>query len=132
MYDFEKQLYANPNQDLDSLWWQMVEKYQFVKKPKGRAEPDWASKIHFTIAPCYYHNYVLGELLASQLHHYIVQNILNLESDKDVSYVGLNEVGDFLQKKVLEPGSVYHWDDMIERATGQKLTPKYFVAQFVR
>ena len=132
MYDFEKQLYANPNQDLDSLWWQMVEKYQFVKKPKGRTEPDWASKIHFTIAPCYYHNYVLGELLASQLHHYIVQNILNLESDKDVSYVGLNEVGDFLQRKVLEPGSVYHWDDMIERATGQKLTPKYFVAQFVR
>ena len=132
MYDFEKQLYANPNQDLDSLWWQMVEKYQFVKKPKGRTEPDWASKIHFTIAPCYYHNYVLGELLASQLHYYIVQNILKLESDKDVSYVGLNEVGDFLQKKVLEPGSVYHWDDMIERATGQKLTPKYFVAQFVR
>ena len=132
MYDFEKQLYANPNQDLDSLWWQMVEKYQFVTKPKGRAEPDWASKIHFTIAPCYYHNYVLGELLASQLHHYIVQNILNLESDKDVSYVGLNKVGDFLQKKVFEPGSVYHWDDMVERATGRKLTPKYFVAQFVQ
>ena len=132
MYDFEKQLYANPDQDLNRLWWQMVEKYQFVKKPEGRAEPDWASKIHFTIAPCYYHNYVLGELLASQLHHYIVHNVLKLESDRDVSYVSLNKVGDFLQKKVLEPGSVYHWDDMIERATGQKLTPKYFVAQFVR
>ncbi len=132
MYDFEKQLYANPDQDLDSLWWQLVEKYQFVKKPAGRTEPDWASKIHFTIAPCYYHNYVLGELLASQLHHYIVQNILKLKSDKDVSYVGQRKVGDFLQKKVFEPGSVYRWDDMIERATGRKLTPKYFVAQFVQ
>ncbi len=72
MYDFEKQLYANPDQDLNSLWWQMVEKYQLVKKPPASNEPDWAAKIHFTIAPCYYHNYMLGELLASQLHHHIV------------------------------------------------------------
>ncbi|MHC4144922.1 MAG: M2 family metallopeptidase, partial [Planctomycetota bacterium] len=65
MYDFEKQLYANPEQDLNLLWWQTVEKYQLVKKPAGRGEPDWAAKIHFAIAPCYYHNYLLGELLAS-------------------------------------------------------------------
>jgi peptidyl-dipeptidase A len=132
MYEFEKQLYANPDQDLNSLWWRMVKKYQFIRKPKGRIEPDWASKIHFTIAPCYYHNYVLGELLASQLHHYIVQNILKLESDKDVSYVDQSKVGDFLRRKVFEPGSVYRWDGMIERATGEPLTPKYFVAQFVK
>ena len=62
MYDFEKQLYANPDQDLNSLWWQMVEKYQLVKRPQNRDQPDWAAKIHFAIAPCYYHNYVLGEL----------------------------------------------------------------------
>jgi len=132
MYDFEKQLYANPDQDLNSLWWKMVEKYQHVKKPNGHVEPDWASKIHFAIAPCYYHNYVLGELLASQLHHHIVHNILKLESDENVSYVDQSKAGDFLRKKVLEPGAVYHWNDMIERATGQPLTPKYFVAEFVK
>ncbi len=132
MYDFEKQLYANPEQDLNSLWWDMVEKYQFVKRPQGRDEPDWASKIHFTIAPCYYHNYVLGELLASQLHHHLVKNVLKLESDRDVSYVGQDKVGDFLRDKVFEVGAVYHWSEMIERATGEPLTPKYFVAQFVR
>lgn len=131
MYDFEKQLYANPDQDLNSLWWELVEKYQFVKKPKDRSEPDWASKIHFTIAPCYYHNYVLGELLASQLHHHLVSNTLKLESDKNLSYVKQSEVGDFLRKKVFEVGAVYHWNDMIERATGEPLTPKYFVAEFV-
>ena len=132
MYDFEKQLYANPDQDLNSLWWELVEKYQFVKKPKGRNEPDWASKIHFTIAPCYYHNYVLGELLASQLHNHLVSNILKLESDEGVSYVNQPEVGNFLCKKVFEAGAVYHWNDMIKRATGEPLTPKYFVAQFVK
>lgn len=131
MYDFEKQLYANPDQDLNSLWWQMVEKYQLVKRPPGRNEPDWAAKIHFTIAPCYYHNYMLGELLASQLHHHIIHNILKLESDEGVSYVGQRKAGDFLTEKVFEAGAVYHWNEMIKRATGEPLTPKYFVAQFV-
>jgi peptidyl-dipeptidase A len=131
MYDFEKQLYANPDQDLNSLWWDMVEKYQLVKRPPGRDEPDWAAKIHFTIAPCYYHNYMLGELLASQLHNHIVHNVIKLESDENVGYVGQKKLGDFLLKKVFEPGAVYHWNDMIERATGEPLTAKYFVAQFV-
>ncbi|HUT31439.1 MAG TPA: M2 family metallopeptidase [Sedimentisphaerales bacterium] len=132
MYEFEKELYRNPDQDLNSLWWDMVEKYQLVKRPEGRTEPDWAAKIHFTIAPVYYHNYVLGELLASQLHHRIVHKVLGLESDKDVSYVGQRKVGDFLRTKVFEPGAVYQWNDMIARATGEPLNPEYFVAQFVR
>jgi len=131
MYNFEKQLYANPDQDLDSLWWDMVEKYQYVQKPHRRAEPDWAAKIHLTCSPCYYHNYMLGELLASQLHHHIVRNVLRLESDNDLSYVGQEKVGDYLRENVFEAGAVYHWNDMIENATGEPLTPGYFVAQFV-
>ncbi|MBN1805609.1 MAG: M2 family metallopeptidase [Sedimentisphaerales bacterium] len=131
MYNFEKQLYANPDQDLNLLWWDMVEKYQLVKRPQGRNEPDWAAKIHFTIAPCYYHNYVLGELLASQLHNHITRKILKLESDKNLGYVGRRELGDFLRENVFEAGAVYHWNRMIEQATGENLTPKYFVEQFV-
>ena len=110
----------------------MVEKYQFVNKPMDRDEPDWASKIHFAIAPCYYHNYVLGELLASQLHHYLVFNVLKLESERGVSYIGQSKVGDFLHKNIFEQGSVYRWDEMIERATSEPLSPKYFVDQFVK
>jgi peptidyl-dipeptidase A len=132
MYNFEKQLYANPDQDLNALWWRLVEKYQFVKKPQGRDEPDWAAKIHIPLYPCYYHNYLLGELLASQLHNYIVHNVLKLESDKNVSYIGQIKVGDFLRKKVFEVGAIYRWNKMIERATGEPLTPKYFVEEFVK
>jgi len=132
MYDFEKRLYANPEQDLNSLWWDMVEKYQLVKRPPGRNKPDWAAKIHFNLAPCYYHNYMLGELLASQLHHYIVHKILRLDSDEHVSYVGKKQAGDFLVEKVFRAGALYHWNDMIRRATGEQLTPKYFVTQFVK
>jgi peptidyl-dipeptidase A len=132
MYNFEKELYANPDQDLNKLWWQMVEKYQFIKAPPDRDEPDWAAKIHFTIAPAYYHNYMLGELFASQLHNYLVHDILKLNSDENVSYIGQKKVGDFLKEKVFEPGAEYKWNDMIKRATGETLSPKYFVNQFVK
>jgi peptidyl-dipeptidase A len=132
MYNFEKQLYANPDQDLNKLWWQMVEKYQFIKPPEGRTEPDWAAKIHFTIAPAYYHNYMLGELFASQLQNYLIQNILKRQSDENVSYFGNKEAGEFITKKIFEPSARYRWNEMIERATGEPLTPKYFVEQFVK
>lgn len=131
MYNFEKQLYADPDQDLNALWWRTVEKYQLVQKPEGRDVPDWAAKIHFTVAPCYYHNYMLGELLASQLHHHIVHEILKLTSDENVSYVGQRKAGTFLHKKVFKAGDLYHWNEMIERATAEPLTAKYFVTQFV-
>lgn len=131
MYNFEKELYANPDQDLNKLWWDTVEEYQLVKRPPGRNAPDWAAKIHFSIAPCYYHNYMLGELLASQLNHYLALNVLGLDSEKDVSYVGQKKAGQFFREKVFEPGDRYYWNEMIEKATGEPLTAKYFVAQFV-
>lgn len=132
MYNFEKQLYANPDQDLNDLWWDLVEKYQLVKRPPGPPDAGWASKLHFVIAPCYYHNYMLGELLASQWHHYIVHNILALESDQDVSYVADKRIGNYMRKKVFEPGAAYHWNEMIKRSTGKPLTPEFFVDQFVK
>lgn len=140
MYHFEKALYANPDQDLNSLWWDLVEKYQSVNRPPGPADAGWASKLHFTTAPCYYHNYMLGELLASQLHHYIVHNVFGLESDEglgsrgagSLSYVRDKRLGRYLRENVFEPGARYHWNEMITRATGEPLNPSYFVEQFIR
>jgi len=132
MYRFEKALYANPGQDLNTLWWDLVERYQFVHRPPGLADAGWASKLHFTVAPCYYHNYMLGELLASQLHETIVHKVLKLESDEGLSYVGDERVGRYLREYVFGPGARYRWDEMIVRATGKPLTPECFVNQFVK
>jgi peptidyl-dipeptidase A len=125
-------MYADPDQDLNALWWKLVEEYQMMKKPEGRDMPDWATKIHIATSPCYYHNYQLGELLASQLHYYIVNNFC---SDKDYryqSYMNNTKAGDFLKAKVFAPGSRYYWNEMIEKATGEKLTAKYYAQQFLQ
>jgi peptidyl-dipeptidase A len=132
MYHFEKALYADPDQDLNTLWWDLVEKYQLLQRPPGPADAGWASKLHFTTAPCYYHNYMLGELLASQWHHYLVHNVLGLASDEGLSYVGDQRVGRYLREQVFGPGARYHWQVMILRSTGESLTPKYFVEQFIK
>ncbi|GAB4452596.1 MAG: hypothetical protein Fur0028_08070 [Bacteroidales bacterium] len=131
MYRFEKGLYENPDQDLNKLWWDLVEKYQMMKCPEGRNMPDWATKTHIATSPCYYHNYLLGELLASQLNAYIVKNILKTDNYQTPNYVGNKEVGKYLIEKVFKPGRIYYWNDMIEKATGEKLTAKYYAAQFV-
>ena len=131
MYRFEKSMYENPDQDLNKLWWDLVEKYQLLKKPEGRNEPDWATKIHIAAYPCYYHNYHLGELLASQLYYYIGKNIVKTEDLKNMSLVGNKEAGAYLKEKVFMPGARYYWNDMIEKATDEKLTAKYYAQQFV-
>lgn len=132
MYRFEKGLYENPDQDLNKLWWDLVEKYQMIKRPANRNMPDWATKIHIATSPCYYHNYLLGELLASQINHYMVKNILKSDDVKNPNYVGSKEIGNYLIEKIFKPGRTFYWNDMIQRATGEKLTAKYYAEQFVK
>lgn len=124
-------MYENPDQDLNDLWWDIVEKYQMIKRPEGRNAPDWASKIHIATFPCYYHNYLLGELLASQLNHHITVDILNSTDYMNQSFYGNKVVGEYLIKNVFAPGSRYKWNDMIEKATGKKLSAQFYAEQFL-
>lgn len=132
MYRFEKSMYENPEQDLNTLWWNLVERYQLLKRPAGRNLPDWASKIHLATSPCYYHNYLLGELLASQLHHHITVNILASKDLHKQSYHGNPQVGAFFKEKVFAPGRSMYWNEMISNATGEPLTAKFFAEEFVK
>ena len=130
VYRFEKEMYANPDQNLNQVWWDLVEKYQQLKKPEGRDEPDYATKIHIALYPCYYHNYQLGELFASQMHNYIITNITKSNDIKNECYIGNKEIGKWMTDKIFYPGMRYEWSEFVERATGEKLTAKYYAEQF--
>jgi peptidyl-dipeptidase A len=130
MLRFEKGMYEDPNQDLNGLWWNLVEKYQMVKRPMGRNAPDYASKIHIVSAPVYYHNYMMGELFASQLHHAIAREVYAGADPKTVVYVNNKKVGDFMKKKVFEPGKTKSWNELTEFATGERLSAKAFAQDF--
>ena len=123
---FEREMYRNPGQDLNRLWWNYVSRIQKITPPPNIEKPDWASKNHLSTSPAYYQNYVLGELMASQLLQYIHTNVVHAES-----YVGNASAGQFLVQKVFMPGSRDAWNAMLKKATGEQLNPKYWVDQFV-
>ena len=122
MFNFERELYADPDRDdLNSLWWDLVERLQLVKRPPGRDEPDWAAKIHVAVAPVYYHNYVLGHLISAQLRNH-------LESRVTRGPFYENEVaGRYLVEAFFGPGARDNWQDTVLRATGEPLRAGYFV-----
>jgi len=102
-----------------------------IRRPAKRNQPDWASKIHIATSPCYYHNYLLGELLASQFNHFITDKLLQT-NDFSQCYFGKKTVGNYFKNNVFNPGARYSWNEMIEKATGEKLTARYYAEQFVK
>ncbi|MBD3335140.1 MAG: peptidase M3A and M3B thimet/oligopeptidase F [Candidatus Eisenbacteria bacterium] len=129
MIHFERELYRNPDQDLAHLWWDLVEEYQMVRRPEDRRTPDWASKIHIACYPVYYHNYLWGEFMASQLRSWIDREVL---AARDDTLANRPEVGAFLRAKIFAPGTSLRWDELLRQATGESLNPAHFVRQFVR
>ena len=132
MMRFEKAMYENPDQDLNSLWWNLVKEYQLVTPVEGRNAPDWAAKIHLSQSPAYYHNYELGELTASQLQHFIAKNILKQDNTKEVCFANKPEVGTYLKERVFAPGASLRWDALIQEVTGEPLSAKFFAEEYVK
>jgi peptidyl-dipeptidase A len=121
--NFERALYQNPEHDLNTLWWDLVERYQMVPRPDGRNQPDWAAKIHLALYPVYYQNYMLGELMASQLNRTIAERYGRL--------IDSPESGQFLVRELFQRGAIGDWDTTLEQVTGERLTARYFAEDFV-
>jgi peptidyl-dipeptidase A len=120
MTNFERALYANPDDDLDAYWWDLVERYQQVRRPDDRNRPDWAAKIHIASAPVYYQNYLYGELVASQL-----QDALGGHG----ALVDNPDTGTRLVERFFRPGASLRWDHLMEHATGTPLSAGAFAAE---
>ncbi len=132
MFRFEKALYENPDQDLNTLWWDLVEKYQLVHRGEGRNLPDYASKIHIVSAPVYYHNYLMGELFAGQVLSAIARDVLHGVEPSRASFVGNKAVGEFLKTRVFAPGRSLDWNGLTRHATGEDLSAKAFAAEIAQ
>jgi peptidyl-dipeptidase A len=120
MTHFERDLYSDPEADLDARWWELVERFQLVRPPPDRRMPDWAAKIHVAVAPVYYHNYLLGELLASQLEGVCERDAGGVSDSA--------RAGELLRNKIFKLGSSLRWDELIEQATGRPLAADEFAA----
>ncbi len=113
MNTFERALYADPDGDLDSTWWDLVARYQQVTAPDERRAPDWAAKIHIAAAPVYYHTYLYGAIVALQLKAALV--------DEAGGLVDRPDAGTLLRERLYAPGESVRWDRLVEHASGSPL-----------
>lgn len=130
MYEFEKSLYDNPEQNLNSLWWDLHQKYLLLNKPDERNKPDWATKIHIATSPCYYHNYLLGEIFSSQLNNTLHKKILNSNNIWENVLINNSEIGKYLIDNLFRFGASLHWKEIVRIATNQDLNTEYFISDY--
>lgn len=128
---FEREIYRDPERDLNRLWWTMAGEFQGVRAPADRHAPDWASKIHFSGAPVYYQNYILGELTASQLEA-ALRNQQRRRGGAAGSWIEDPASGRFLREKLFALGARYDWQETLREATGERLNPAHYLNQFVQ
>jgi len=118
MTGFERTLYADPEADLDSAWWELVSRHQLVTPPDGRRAPAgsgcWAAKIHVAVAPVYYHTYLYGSIVALQL-----RDALRSASG---GIVDRPDSGKLLAERLFAPGLAVRWDRLVELASGRPLS----------
>lgn len=127
MTRFERAFYADPDGDLDAIWWDLVERYQGIPRPLEPVADAWASKIHLAVAPCYYHNYLLGEILASQVEEWTARETGAASPAADPA-----AVGPLIAERLLRPGASVRWDRLVEQATGSPLAIDGFVRSSTR
>ncbi len=123
MVNFERAMYEDPERELDTLWWNLVEKYQLLRRPEGRSMPDWATKYHVAMAPAYYQNYLIGQMVAVQWRRWLDAHAGGI--------VNRPAAGDFFRQGVYDVGATVPWNDALEKATGEKLNIQYYVDRFV-
>jgi peptidyl-dipeptidase A len=127
MCHFERALYENPDRDdLGVLWWDLVERFQEVRRPSaGHRDDDWAAKIHFVGHPAYYQNYLIGEVFGAQLERAV-------ERECGGVFPGNRDGGAFLRERMFRPGATLSWRDLIASLSGRPLDPSFYLSTLER
>lgn len=120
---FEREIYRNPDQNLGELWYKLNEQYLGITPPNDQNTTDWATTGYFTSLYCNVHNFVLADLFAGQLQHYIEKNIL---TGTNPVYQNNKTVGQYLVSQLCRYGDLLPWEQLIEKSTGEPLNPIYF------
>lgn len=119
---FENELYNNPKQNLNKLWWELVEKYQKIPQSLDRSKDyDWAAKYHIGLAPVYYYSYLLGEFFASSMERQLLEGKMHFYEPQS---------GAYFSKKLFAPGCRWPWDKLVKHVIDKPLTDEDWIYQY--
>lgn len=111
----EYELYKNPDQDAAALEREMVKRYLLVEM--SDQDPHlFAANIWYTTYPCYFQNYILAAMIATQL-----QEALNARfGEEKLTNPG---VATWIIENLYAEGELREWSERIRNATGKTLEP---------
>ncbi|MBI4547175.1 MAG: hypothetical protein HY707_04290 [Ignavibacteriae bacterium] len=109
----EYEMYKNPDQDVAELERMMYKKYLRVELDENEPH-QFAASIWYTSYPCYYQNYILAVMIATQLQ----EALTNKFDDEKIS---TPNVASWMIKHLYASGEIEEWDERIRNATGKSL-----------
>ncbi|HLN64750.1 MAG TPA: M3 family metallopeptidase [Symbiobacteriaceae bacterium] len=120
---FEYEAYANPDGELDLINAGIESRLlgcELDESPRWAAEPNaWYSRY-----PVYWQNYVLADVVASQIHHDLVRRFGSVwRSQEALAYV---------KEQYWRPGGSVDWQEKLRRGTGEPLNTKALVADLTQ
>ena len=96
---------------------------------RGTARPGLGQQDHFSVAPVYYHNYMLGELMASQIQSHLKREVLGGGANGWDRYVASPELGAWLVERLYRPGNSVDWRQAVQSSSGEPLGPDALVSE---
>lgn len=128
MAEFEREIYLNPDQNLDSLWHNLNIKYLGLNFPADEKASFWTTNKFATSLAGSTHNLVLADIFAAQLQHSVETRVLK----KTTGTIQNNKaVGKYLVENLFQYGNLLPWEKLIEKATGEPLNSAYFIKELV-
>jgi peptidyl-dipeptidase A len=114
---FEYEAYANPNRNLNDLYWDLFER--ILSMPRHDELQPWAAETDLIIIPAGRHNFLSADLVTAQTIDFLKETYAPLFANP--------AVGAFLIQNYYRFGSRYDWRELLERGTGEKLNPDHLV-----
>ena len=117
MKDFfiEYEMYRNPKADMALVEREMYKKYLLVDLPEDEP-PQFAASIWYTSYPCYYQNYIISGMIATQLQEALTDQF-------GAEKISNEKVSDWIVKQLYATGETDEWTERIRNATGKSIEP---------
>jgi peptidyl-dipeptidase A len=115
-YEFEREIYNDPDQDYEELFTRIKKE---LKRDDFPIRFSWSSMLSFFASSdesIYYQNYILSYIIAAQVQNRIKERFGKI--------FGSKEIGEFLINKLYKFGMSHPWEEVVEEATGKKLSAK--------
>ena len=109
----EYEMYSHPDSDMAAVERKMVKKYLLIDLDSTEAH-QYAASIWYTSYPCYYQNYILAAMIATQLQE-ALSNKFGEEKISDPA------VAEWMIEHLYASGETLEWTERIRNATGKNL-----------